>query len=216
MPDAASLGAVVAGELDALCCEPDGRFRAVAPLPRILLPGSFNPLHFAHERLLTVAAEHVAGEAALEMSVTNVDKPALAESEVRRRLHQFGWRHTVWITRAPTFVEKAKLFPAVTFVIGADTAERLIAGKYYEEGETGMLAALDTIRKRGCQFLVFGRRNLDRSFIALCDIPVPACHRDLFKEIPREVFDHPLSSTDLRQSAIGRRGLPDDQAEGTF
>jgi nicotinic acid mononucleotide adenylyltransferase len=210
------VAALLAGEIDAVCCEPDGRLTADAPRPRILLPGSFNPLHSVHERLLFLAAEQVAGSAAFELSATNVDKPALTETETRRRLHQFGWRHTTWVTRAPTFVEKANLFPAVTFVIGADTAERLVARRYYGDSEMQMLAALGQIKERGCGFLVFGRRDRDQRYLALGNISVPACHRDLFKEIPREVLDHPLSSTELRKSAIGRRGLPDDQAKGTF
>ena len=61
-----------------------------------------------------------------ELSVTNVDKPALPSAEICRRLRQFTWRTEVWVTRAPTFAEKASVFPGAIFVVGADTAERIL------------------------------------------------------------------------------------------
>jgi hypothetical protein len=200
MPDVDYLAALLAGEIRVVCGDPDGRLRTDAPLPAILLPGSFNPLHAAHVRLLQLATEYVPGNAAFELSVANVDKPTLVAAEIRGRLHQFGWRHTVCITRAPTFVEKADLFPAVTFVIGADTATRLINPKYYKQGESEMLIAFDRIRARGCHFLVACRRADDQRHVSLGDIAVPQSFRDLFREIPRETFDDPLSSTALRSS----------------
>ena len=80
-----------------------------------------------------------------EISVTNVDKPPLVAATVRQRLAQFAWKSPVELTRAPTFLEKARLFPGTTFVIGADTAERLVAPKYYGNDEVRMHAALDEI-----------------------------------------------------------------------
>jgi hypothetical protein len=68
---------------------------------------------------------------AFEISVTNVDKPPLAGETVRHRLAQFAWKSPVELTRAPTFVEKSRLFPGTTFVVGADTAERLFGAQYY-------------------------------------------------------------------------------------
>jgi Cytidylyltransferase-like len=201
MPDVDYLAALLAGEISVVCGDPDGRLSTDAPLPAILLPGSFNPLHAAHVRLLQLATEYVAGSAAFELSVVNVDKPALFAAEIRRRLHQFGWRHTLWVTRAPTFVEKAELFPAATFVVGADTATRLIDPKYYQLGESGMLAAFDQIRARGCHFLVAGRRSPDQCYVAMSDVGIPENFQDLFRAIPREAFDDPLSSTALRTSS---------------
>jgi hypothetical protein len=194
------LAALLDGEIRAICCDPDGRLRTSALLPAILLPGSFNPLHRAHVRLLQLATDYVPGCTAFELSVINVDKPALDATEIRRRLHQFGWRHTVWISGAPTFVEKAELFPGVTFVIGADTATRLIDAKYYQKGDRGMHVALDRIKDAGCRFLVAGRRSVDQEHIGLNDIPIPESFQSLFDAIPQETFDDPLSSTLLRQA----------------
>jgi len=49
---------------------------------------------------------------------------------------------TVELTRAPTFREKARVLPGCTFVIGADTARRLVDPRYYEGSQARMIAAL--------------------------------------------------------------------------
>ena len=114
----------LAGEFDRVTVQPDGQMMLSAPLPPVLLPGSFNPVHAGHVLLARVAEEVRQQPAAFEISVTNVDKPPLAGETVRHRVAQFAWKSSVELTRAPTFVEKSRLFPRTTFVIGADTAER--------------------------------------------------------------------------------------------
>src|SRR5713101_3806852 len=122
---------LLAGELDRVTVQPDGQMMLSAAQPFVLFPGSFNPLHEGHVLLAPVAEELRQQPLAFEISVTNVDKPPLAGETVRHRLAQFAWKSPVELTRAPTFVEKSRLFPRTTFVIGADTAERLVAPKYY-------------------------------------------------------------------------------------
>ena len=48
-----------------------------------------------------------------------------------RRVAQFAEVGPVWLTRAATFAEKAALFPGAAFVLGWDTAVRVIDPKYY-------------------------------------------------------------------------------------
>ena len=103
---------LVAGELDRVTVQPDGQMMLSAPRPLVLLPGSFNPLHDGHVSLARVAEEFRQQPLAFEISVTNVDKPPLAGETVRHRLAQFAWKSPVELTRAPTFVEKSRLFPS--------------------------------------------------------------------------------------------------------
>src|SRR5262249_60517496 len=84
---------------------------------------------------------------------TTANTPPPPPADVRTRLAQFTGRARVELTRAPTFVEKSRLLPAVTFVVGADTAERLVATRYYGD-EARMVAALKGIADRGCPVLV--------------------------------------------------------------
>jgi len=48
------------------------------------------------------------------------------------------------------------LMPGATFVLGHDTAVRILMPKYYG-GERGMFAAFNQIRAAGCSFIVAGR-----------------------------------------------------------
>jgi hypothetical protein len=104
-----ALAHFLAGETAALHVEMDGRMRSDAPKPALLLPGSFNPLHEGHLRLAEIASKIVGFAAAFDLSVLNADKPPLPDEEVRRRLTQFVWRAPAWLTRAPTYTEKAEL-----------------------------------------------------------------------------------------------------------
>ena len=173
-----------------------------APRPLVLLPGSFNPLHSGHVLLARVAEEHKQIPLAFELSVTNVDKPPLAGETVRHRLTQFAWRSPVELTRAPTFLEKSRVFPGTTFVIGADTAERLVAPKYYGDDEIQMHVALEEIGNSGGNFLVAVRVDAAARVRTLSDINVPRRYVDLFSEIPEHRFRLDTSSSEIRARSV--------------
>jgi hypothetical protein len=190
--------ALLRGLVTALCCDPDGHCRATAERPAALLSGAFNPVHEGHWGMIDAAGKRTGRAVAVEISVTNVDKPLLTLEDVRRRVAQFAGRVPVWLTRAPTFVEKAVLFPGTVFVVGADTAERIVAPRYYGDSEARMCEALERIRGQGCHFLVAARADSAGKVVTLDKIPVPAGHRDLFEDLPVADFCVPVSSTAIR------------------
>jgi hypothetical protein len=198
-----SIDQLLAGEIDRVTVQSDGQMTLSAPQYRVLLPGSFNPMHAGHVLLARVAEELRQQPLAFEISVTNVDKPPLAGATVRHRLTQFAWKSPVELTRAPTFVEKSRLFPRTTFVIGADTAERLVQPKYYGDDAARMHVALEEIGSSGGNFLVAARRDAGGRLRALIDVPVPQRFSDLFSEIPEHRFRLDTSSSEIR----GRRGV---------
>lgn len=100
---------------------------------RTVLPGSFNPLHVGHVKLLSAASElqdprdvheeqegvenelrRSAGGGAFELSVSNADKGSLEFTEVKARVQQFIDKgETILLTRSPLYVDKVTIDTAL-------------------------------------------------------------------------------------------------------
>jgi cytidyltransferase-like protein len=218
---------LLAAEIRSVSIYPDGHKveDELLPAGTGVLPGSFNPLHAGHVRLAQTARHLLDREVVFELSVRNVDKQPLHEDEIRQRVAQFslsrerttlvarprrsfstllssagGGEHfpaRVVLTDAPLIADKATLFPGCTFVIGYDTAARLLDPAYYEGEESAMIAALDTIQKADCRLLVAGRL-VDGVYRTLADLSPPAEFQHLFQAIPEGLFRMDISSTEIR------------------
>ena len=169
-----------------------------APRPTALLPGSFNPLHVGHRTLAAVAGRRLGCEVQFELSVTNADKPELGGEVVAARLRQFVGVGPVWVTRAAAFEKKADLFPGAAFVLGFDTAVRLLDPRYYG-GERGRDAALGKLLERGCRVLV-GGRVVGAGEFRVWEDRLAGEFRELFEVIPEGEFRVDVSSSDIRRA----------------
>lgn len=190
------IGQLLDGAARTVTVAPDGALAADRPVRGAILSGSFNPLHPGHERLAQAAAAALGLPAIFELPILNADKAPLSYAEIERRLAQFRWRYTAVLSREPLFVGKAALYPGSVFVVGHDTAERIVEPRYYG-GEAARDAALARIRAEGCRFLVAGRLD-DGVFRTLRDIAVPPGFGGLFIELPEAAFRVDLSSTEIR------------------
>ncbi|VAW34340.1 hypothetical protein MNBD_CHLOROFLEXI01-2509 [hydrothermal vent metagenome] len=192
------------GKLNCFGVTADGRIRHKHIKPQALLSGSFNPLHDGHLELLQVSSRLLNHPVAFECAAKNVDKPAISPEAMLQRIAQFAGRWPIYVTNAATYLEKARLFPNTVFVIGFDTAERILHPRYYQNSQTGLHKALAEIEAQGCSFMVAGRQDKLGVFRSSEQLNVAEPFRPLFQTIPANAFRKDVSSTELR--ATGQRG----------
>jgi nicotinamide mononucleotide (NMN) deamidase PncC len=164
--------------------------------PAALLCGAFNPVHDGHRRMAEIAAKRLGVPVTWELSIANVDKPPLDFLEIQDRLAELP-RMPVMLTCAATFEEKATFVPGCTFIIGADTLERVVAPRYYGNNIERRDASIDALAKRGCRFLVFGRTGAN-GFRGLENFDLPAPLAALCEEVPESEFRMDVASSRLR------------------
>lgn len=188
------------GDCPLVWSHPDGSLKPnIEVPPRGLISGAFNPVHHGHLRLREVAQEMLGGPVYFELTIANADKPKLDHLSIEQRRKQFRMCPLA-LSTAALFVEKARCFPNTTFVIGYDTAERLLSPRFYGNTVSGVEAALNGVREQGCRFLVAGRVT-QGAFHSLDQLDVPEFARDMFTSIPEERFRDDISSTELRAQA---------------
>jgi hypothetical protein len=186
-----------------------------------LLPGSFNPLHAGHLSLAEGVAQMSNQSVFFEMSASHPDKGYLSETDVVQRVSQFFSGRVcqpVIVSRCSLYIDKARMFPHSTIVIGADTMVRILNPKYYEGNNfEGVLTMLQQIASQGVNFFVAGRiedstgKEDSGTFITGDDVlqkmvPVAGDRArmppDMFRSIPEDVFRVDLSSTELRRARL--------------
>lgn len=200
------LGKLLSGELKRIALKDTVYFENLDS-PKALLPGSFNPAHKGHFEMATVAEKFVGGRCDFELSLLNVDKPALDFITVLERLETFGNDgRIVWLTNAPLFTQKAQTFPNTVFAVGHDTLVRIGNPKY--AGDIEMVKT--TLAGFGALFLVFGRNYGEKGFQNTLD-EVPDTLKGMCHVVDEKMFFRDISSTEIRKAA--QNG--DDQGSAT-
>ncbi len=186
------------GDFQLLLVSPEGEIIPRPDMSHIaVLSGAFNPLHVGHRKMAEVVAKQLGQEVYFELPLVNADKSPIDAVEAQSRISQFANFAPLILSARPLFNQKSKLFPNSIFILGADTTQRLLEPRFYEDDAAKMLAAFDEIRRAGCRFLV-ASRLYDGQFLTLSNIALPAGYSDLFEEIPSHTFRMDISSTVLR------------------
>jgi nicotinic acid mononucleotide adenylyltransferase len=164
---------------------------------RLVFPGSFDPCHRNHLFMAKMASEKLGEPVHFEISLANVDKPPIDFISLNQRLDSLriykneNFMGGICLTNAPLFLQKADLFPNSTFIIGADTFNRLFNVKYYG-GAVDTSAILKLFKEKNIRFMVFHRKStefcINPDILEFCEI-VPI----------DEYEDDGTSSTEIRR-----------------
>ena len=161
-----------------------------------IFPGAFNPPHAGHEKIKKIAEDVTGRDTYFELSIHNVDKPCLDYLDISKRLDALESSGQVLLTNAPTFVEKARLFPGAVFAVGVDTLARIDAPRYYDNTDTRD-AAIEEMANLGVSFLVFGRL-MDGQFVTFEDLDLSPQLKDLCAPMSEHHFREDISSSAIR------------------
>ena len=170
---------------------------------RVVLSGSFNPLHDGHIQLVQSAALKCGNpNICFEMTLNNADKGLLQvdDPQLIARIKQFSDRKLdLALTNQGLFVAKAQLMPNCHFVIGYDTFIRILNPKYYSDSPEQRSQALSQIQDTGSRFIVGGRMQ-DQTFEQADSALVPSSLQQIFLFLGEDEFRNDISSTQLRAS----------------
>ena len=154
---------------------------------RVILSGTFDPLHWGHEALLGVGSYITKLPPFYEMSTKHWSKGSMGWQEIVDRQMQFVNKTPLILTDAPFYHAKSELLPNSVFVMGHDSVQvtlEHVAGLY----------TLECFERNNCSILVAGRNNKGYK-----DLDIPERYVDLFQVIPDSLFtDMGVSSTKLR------------------
>ena len=185
---------------------------------KVLLPGSFNPLHSGHIGMANWVSQRLDLPVWFELSFVNADKPVAFLDQIRERL-RWQWvrpfprdlknqghsirPHGLMLSGNARFLSKARACPGTLFAVGIDTITRVADARFYDKRSDSLDAAMAEISDLGCGFLVFGRLS-GQDFQTLESVKLPACVRKLCQPVAEETFRKDISSTELRRQSLPR------------
>ncbi|MBI4142739.1 hypothetical protein HY480_02605 [Candidatus Uhrbacteria bacterium] len=164
------------------------------PATHVILPGSFNPLHFGHEQMAAHVERMTGKRVVFLINAEHPEKGTIPTAELLRRAEQFRWRFPLLLTKGcPYYRDQATKLPKCGFVIGADAVLGFLDPKYYggRDERDDMLRELSDL---GTRYYVIGR-EVDGRFLTLEDLSIPGAFAHLFIPVSGR-WD--IASRDLR------------------
>jgi nicotinic acid mononucleotide adenylyltransferase len=167
-----------------------------------LMPGAFHPPHEGHLGLANQVKKLWGTDVVFEVCATHPIKPALTVQQMLQRAKMLRGHHTLF-TQLPLYIDKARAYPNVPIIAGADAIMRILDPQW---GDPATLlkefAALNT------EFFI-GSRLVDGKLVSRDDIVkmVPTSFLDefpwgiscMFRSIPGQ-WD--VSSTEIRNNKL--------------
>lgn len=167
-------------------------------------PATLNPLHDGHRTLCDAGEETCTGHSATYLVSTR--SPHKGDMSIQQILGivaqvrkdrwadngEYNPRNVEFTCKEPLFIDKARKRPGSTFLIGADTMQRMLDPKWGPD----IVEMLNEMRNLKVTFYVRGR-EIDGKFVECRDIPVPFPYQLLFRPLPGRCD---VSSTEVRNA----------------
>ncbi|MDR2642837.1 MAG: hypothetical protein LBC74_08580 [Planctomycetaceae bacterium] len=179
-------------------------FNRYAEFMQAIFPGSFSPVHSGHLEMIEIAEKRLGCKVAMEISISNADKPMVDYIELWSRLREIEHvrpGQIVWLTQTPLFEEKSEIFRGATFIIGADTLKRFADVQRFYRNIHHLHDVIRVISYNDCRFLVFAR-ECENAIESLSSLNIPDMLRSICDEVQASDFTKNISSTIIRQNKL--------------
>lgn len=170
-----------------------------------LMPGAYNPPHDGHLKIGNLTAERFNKQVYHHVTIDSPHKPTLRAQEILERARLLKHHNAFFSVGDPLYIQKAKVHPGSTIVLGVDAALRMLDPKWGPEIEP-MLREFDEL---GTLFIV-SNRDMDNSTLHIRDIYYALAEQGingfdhLFVSLGAEHWSY--SSTEIRNALNVRSG----------
>lgn len=118
----------------------------------LLVPGTFDPLHFGHIAMAEEAASKSGLQPVFMLTMKPPHKEPISFSQALDRIAQFRSRDFLLDEGNALYIEKARAYPGAAFAIGADTLDRILDPKW-----GNVIDQVDEFLRLGTRFFVADR-----------------------------------------------------------
>jgi nicotinamide mononucleotide (NMN) deamidase PncC len=166
-----------------------------------LMSGAYNPPHAGHFGTADACEAEFNRKVVFEITTNSPHKGALKVQDLLRRAKLLQGRDRLFTWSNPLYLDKARAYPGIPIVMGADALIRMLDPKW----GPNVLDMMKEFYELGTKFYVCGRM-VDGKFTTLTDIlmKLPEKEADWYWNDPKKTIFLPLdgrwdlSSTDLR------------------
>jgi hypothetical protein len=141
------------------------RYEDIAFVGAAIMPGSFNPPHQGHFGTADSYWDQTGGRVVFEVTANPPHKAAVSVQDLLKRAKLLQGHDRLFTQNIPKFIEKARRYPGVPLILGADTMLRILDPKWGIEPE----ALLKELHELKTELFVAGRM-VDGKFVTRDDI----------------------------------------------
>jgi hypothetical protein len=181
----------------------DGKRQAAIldPKRQAIMAGAFNPPHQGHLGMAQACQDQYNHQVVYEITANTPHKGPLTVQELLKRAKLLQGHPRLFMENDAMYIDKARAFPGVPIVLGADAMLRILDPKWGLD----VYATLDEFAKLGTVFYIAGR-EVDGKFIT-CDmlkkmIPTTSAYTHLFISHNMAPIEGrwDISSTEIRRT----------------